>query len=160
MYELFQITLLSNPDVKDVSMTTTKPSSSPGSPAPYDIISQTTIDNNPRGYRGYRNPANHPTNAYVPLGPPEHSQVGYLQSVAMAESLSVGCSTEDDWEGFKPPTLNQRGPRKSYRGGRGRGGYDQGRGGYRRRHGGEAAVGMNYLQFSPSHRGRGRERGY
>ncbi|XP_049423571.1 OTU domain-containing protein 4 [Epinephelus fuscoguttatus] len=159
------ITLVSNPDVKDVSMATMKPSSTPGSPSPYDIISKTTVssDNNlTRGYRGHQKPLN-PPNTYVPRGQPDPSQVGYMATVAMAESLSVGCSTEDDWEGFKPTTFNHRGSRRNQRGGgggRGRGGHDSGRGGPRRRHGGEAGVGFNYVQFSSSHRGRGRERGY
>ncbi|KAK9525070.1 hypothetical protein VZT92_017413 [Zoarces viviparus] len=153
------IKLVSKPDGKDVSMTTMNPRSSP---SPYDVISKTTVsadNNNPsRGYRGYRRPPphhhHHPTNAYVQLGPPEPNQVAYL------ESLSVGCSTEDDWDevvGFKPTTLNHRGSRKTPRGGRGRGGYDPVRGGPRRRYGGDD---LNYIQFSPSHRGRGRERGY
>ncbi|XP_068569276.1 OTU domain-containing protein 4 [Cebidichthys violaceus] len=153
------IKLVSKPDVKDVSMTTMNPRSSP---SPYDAISKTTVsagNNNPsRGYRGYQRPPHHHhhplTNAYVQLGPLEPNQVGYL------ESLSVGCSTEDDWDeaaGFKPTTLNHRGSRKPLRGGRGRGGYDPVRGGYRRRQGGDD---LNYIQFSSSHRGRGRERGY
>ncbi|XP_042337136.1 uncharacterized protein LOC121937912 [Plectropomus leopardus] len=158
------ITLVSNPDVKDVSMATMKPNSSPGSPLPYDMISKTTVsvDNSlTRGYRGHQKPLN-PPNTYFPLRQPEPGQASYLTTVGPTESLSVGCSTEDEWEGIKPATLNHRGSRRSYRGGgggRGRGGHDPWRGGHRRR-GGDAAMGINYVQFSSSHRGRGRERGY
>ncbi|XP_045921872.1 OTU domain-containing protein 4 isoform X2 [Micropterus dolomieu] len=161
--------LVSNHSIKDVSasMTSMKPGSTPGSPLPYDLISKTAVsgDANPsRGYRNHRKPMN-PPNQYVPLGAPEPSQVSYLSPVGMAEPLlSVGCSTEDDWEepmGFKRPALNPRGMRRSHRGagagGRGRGGYDQGRGANRRRHGGEPGAGLNYVQFN---RGRGREREY
>lgn len=156
--------LVSNHSIKDVSASM-KPGSTPGSPLPYDLISKTAVsgDANPsRGYRNHRKPMN-PPNQYVPLGSPEPSQVSYLSPVGMAEPLlSVGCSTEDDWEepmGFKPPALNPRGMRRSHRGagGRGRGGYDQGRGANRRRDGGEPGVGPNYVQFN---RGRGRERRY
>ncbi|XP_070786275.1 OTU domain-containing protein 4 [Enoplosus armatus] len=158
--------LVSNHGVKEVpvSMTTMKPTTTPGSPSPYDIISKSTGDNNPPRvpYRTHRNT----TNAYVPLGAAEPGQVGYLATVAMADPLlSVACSTEDDWEeqmGYKPPTMNHRGSRRHYRGGggRGRGGHDPGRGQHRRRQGGEPGPGFNYVQFNSSHRGRGRERGY
>ncbi|TDG99406.1 hypothetical protein EPR50_G00194020 [Perca flavescens] len=155
--------LVSNSDVSDVPMATMKPGSAPASPTPYDLISKTTVavvhgdNSNPcRSYRGHRKPLVH-ANAYVPLGAPE----GYLATVA--DSLSVGCSTEDNWEeapGLRPPTFNPRGTRKVYRGGRGRGGHDSLRGAHRRRQGGEAGAGLNYVQFNASHRGRGRERGY
>ncbi|KAM9335206.1 OTU domain-containing protein 4 [Symphorus nematophorus] len=157
--------LVPNPAVKDapISMATMKTSSI----LSYDIISKTTVsgDNNPssRGYRGHQKPL-HPTNPYnVTLGAPESSQVGFLSNVAMEAPLSIGCSTEDDWEepmGFKPPTSNYRGQRRNRGGGgggRGRGGHEPGRGGPRRRHGGEPGAG--YGQYSSSHRGRGRERG-
>ncbi|XP_070710476.1 OTU domain-containing protein 4 [Pempheris klunzingeri] len=161
------ITLVHNADVQDVpvSVTTMTPSSTPGSPSPrYNIISKTTVpgDGNvaSRGYRSSRKPLN-PTKPYAPLVPPEPGQVSYLATVAMAEALSVGCNTEDNWEepaGFKPTTFNHRVPRRNHRGGgggRGRGGHDPARGGQRRRHGGEA--GFNYVQYN---RGRGHERGY
>lgn len=151
-------------------MTTMKTSSTCGSPSPYDIISKATVpgDNIPsRGYRGQQKLHN-PTNTYVSLGAPEPSQGVYLQTAAMAEPLSVGCSTEDDWEehmGFKPTTINHRGSRRNHRrggggGGRGRGGHDPGRGSNRRRHGGEAGAGLSYIQYNSSYQGRGRERGY
>ncbi|XP_074480416.1 OTU domain-containing protein 4 [Sebastes fasciatus] len=147
-----------------ITMTTMNPGGSPGSPLAYDITSKTPVpgDNSPsRGYRGRRKPPHPTNNTYVPLGPAELP--GYLATAAMAESLSVGCSTEDDWDeasaGFKPTTLNYRGPRRNYRG-RGRVGHDPGRGANRRRQGGEAGASFNYVQFSSSHRGRGRERGY
>ncbi|KAE8279409.1 OTU domain-containing protein 4 [Larimichthys crocea] len=166
--------LVSNPAIKDVpvSMTTVKTSSTPASPSPYDIISKTTIpsDNNPsRGHRGHQKPHHHPTNTYVPLGASETSQVSYLTTFGMAEGLSVGCSTEDDWEeqaGFKPTTLTHRGTKRNYRGGGGGGGgrgsrgHDPGRGSHRRRYEGEPGAGFRYVQYSSSHRGRGRERGY
>ncbi|XP_070848987.1 OTU domain-containing protein 4 [Chaetodon trifascialis] len=159
--------LVSNPGIKDVpvSMTTMKTSSTSGSPSPYDIISKTTIpgDGIPsRSYRGHQKL----TNTYISRGPPESSQVGFLHAGGMAEPLSVSCSTEDDWEeqmGFKPTTLNHRGQRRSHRGGgggRGRGGHDPGRGANRRRHGGEPGVGLSYVQYNSSYRGRGREREY
>ncbi|XP_034413606.1 OTU domain-containing protein 4 [Cyclopterus lumpus] len=120
--------LVSKPDVGDVSMATR---SSPGSPLPGDS----------RPSRGYRR-------SYVQLGAPEPGRGGYT------ESLSVGCSTEDDWgAGLKPTSLNPRGARRNPRGPRGRGGP-------RRRHGGDPGADLNYIQFNPSHRGRGRERGY
>lgn len=158
--------LVSNSGIKDVpaSMTTIKTSSNPGSSLSYDIISKTTIpgDSNPsRGYRVQK--LLNPSNTYVSLGAPEPNQMGYLPTVSVSESLSVGCSTEDDWEepGFKPPTSNHRGMRRSYRGGggggRGRGGYDPGRGVYRRKYG---DTGAGYMQYNPSHRGRGRDKGY
>nr|XP_040039139.1 uncharacterized protein LOC120823108 [Gasterosteus aculeatus aculeatus] len=148
------ITLVSKPDVKDVSMATMNPRSSPGSPSPYDL--NVSVDNRrPRGCRSYQRP-HHPANAYVQLGPPEPGQLGYMSTA------SVSCSTEDQWEeaGFRPATSNPRGLRKNPRGGRGRGGYDPARGGPRRRHGGDDGVDSSYIQYSPSHRGRGRERGY
>ncbi|KAM7366578.1 hypothetical protein PAMP_016010 [Pampus punctatissimus] len=146
---------VSEPEVKDVpvSMTTMKtPSSTHGSPGHYDLMPKRSVihsDNNPpHMYRSHHKSTNHSK----PYTPPE---AGFLTTVAMAEPLSVGCNTEDVWEeseGFKPPTSHHRGSRRSYRGGGG------GRGrGYRRRQVGEAGEG---LQFSSSHRGRGRERGY
>lgn len=160
--------LVSNSGIKDVpaSMTTIKTSSTPGSPLSYDIISKTTIppDSNPS--RGYRVPPKlpNPNNTYISLGAPEPNPMGYLSTVSMSEPLSVGCSTEDDWEepGFKPPTSNHRGMRRGYRrggGGRGRGGYDLERGVYRRKYG-ETGAGSGYFQYNPSHRGRGRDKGY
>lgn len=144
-------------------MTTMKTSNTPGSPLPYDIISKTTVpgDMNPsRGYRGHQKQLN-PTNTYASLGAPELSQVGYLSTIA--EPLSVGCNTKDNWEEeteFKPATLNHRGPRRSYRGRGGwRGSHDTARGANRRRHGGDAGAGLSYPHYNPSHRGRGRERG-
>ncbi|KAM8747425.1 OTU domain-containing protein 4 isoform 1-T1 [Acanthopagrus schlegelii] len=162
--------LVPNPGVKDVpvSMTTMKTGSTPGSPIPYDIIPKTTFpgDNNPtRGYRGPQKLL--PPNKMVSLGALEPGQVSYLSSAAMAEPLSVGCSTEDDWDeqpGYKPPPQSQRGQRRNPRGGggggRGRGGSDPGRASYRRRYGGDAGGGYGYIQYNSSHRGRGRERGY
>lgn len=165
--------LVPNPGVKDVpvSMTTMKTGSTPGSPIPYDIIPKTTFpgDNNPtRGYRGHQKLL--PPNKMVSLGALEPGQVSYLSSAAMAEPLSVGCSTEDDWDeqpGYKPPPQSQRGQRRNPRGGgggggggRGRGGSDPGRASYRRRYGGDAGGGYGYIQYNSSHRGRGRERGY
>ncbi|XP_076581054.1 OTU domain-containing protein 4 [Chaetodon auriga] len=153
--------LVSNPGIKDVpvSMTTMKTGSTSGSPSPYDIMSKTTIPGDSIPSRGYRSHQKL-TNTY---GASESSQVGFLHAGAMAEPLSVGCSTEDDWEeqmGFKPTTLSHRGPRRSHRGGgRGRGGHDPGRGANRRRHGGEPGAGL-YVQYNSSYRGRGREREY
>ncbi|XP_073331084.1 OTU domain-containing protein 4 [Pagrus major] len=165
--------LVSNPGIKDVpvSMTTMKTSSTPGSPLSYDIISKTTFpsDNNPtRGYRGHQKLL--PSNKMVSLGAPEPGHAGYLSTAAMAEPLSVGCSTEDDWDeqpGYKPPPQSHRGQRRNHRGGgggggggRGRGGNDPGRGPYRRRNGADAGGGYGYVQYNSSYRGRGRERGY
>lgn len=144
------LALVPDPDIRDVpvSVATMKPSGSPGLPSLYGAP---------------RHPLN-PTKTYAPLGAQEPSpavrQAVHLAAIAMAEPLSVGCSTEDDWEGtegFKPTPQNLRGQRRSYRGGRGRGGHDAGR--HRRRPGGEMGGGFNY-QFSSSHRGRGQERGY
>uniref|UniRef100_A0A665TAC2 Uncharacterized protein n=1 Tax=Echeneis naucrates TaxID=173247 RepID=A0A665TAC2_ECHNA len=83
---------------------------------------------------------------YVPQGAPEPGKVGHLGSIPVVEGLSVGCSTEDNWEEpeFK---LNSRGSKRGHRGGRGRGGN-------RRRQGGEPGVGY-HAQFVPSYRGRG-----
>nr|XP_019968464.1 PREDICTED: RNA-binding protein 33-like [Paralichthys olivaceus] len=150
------LALVSNSD-DPVSMTTMKPSSTPGSPLPYGIISKTTVpgDNSaPHVYQVHPKQFN-PNKMYVKLGVQEPGKAGHLQTMPMTDALSVGCSTEDDWEereGFKPATLNPRGSKRIYRG-RGRGGgYDGGRGGHRRRQGGE---GFNHGQFSPSYRGRG-----
>nr|XP_054603330.1 OTU domain-containing protein 4 isoform X2 [Nothobranchius furzeri] len=140
------LTLVSHSDIKDVSVSkaTMKAGSIPGSPSNF------------RGPRKQQHPS---SKTYVPPGAPDPSQLGYPATAAMAEQLSVACSTEDDWEaeGF---TMSYSG-RKPYRGrgGRGRGGYDAGRGAQRRRHG-EVGAGLNYVQFNSSHRGRGRERGY
>ncbi|XP_040887506.1 OTU domain-containing protein 4 [Toxotes jaculatrix] len=148
------VALVSNCDVNDVpvSMTTMKPSSTPGSPSPYGIISQTTVcgDNNTSlAYRVHQKTYN----------PSKTFKVGHLLTPPMAEALSVGCSTEDSWEemeGFRQANMSIRGSRRNYRGGvRGRGGsHDGGRGGQRRRQGGEAGAGFNFVQFGPSHRGR------
>lgn len=139
------------------------PNSTPGSPLSYDIISKTPAlaDNNlSHGYRAHQKMLG-PANAYSSPGTSETGQVGYLAS--MAEPMSVGCSTEEDWEekDFKPATPHYRGPRRTFRaGGRWRGSHDSGRGANRRRQAGDAGVGMNYLHYNPSARGRGRERGY
>ncbi|KAK5848145.1 hypothetical protein PBY51_005785 [Eleginops maclovinus] len=146
------IKLLSNPDISDVSR------NSPGSPSHYDIVSKATVSgDNGNLYRGNR--------SYYPMEPgPQVGAGGYLTPTAMVESLSVGCSTEDSWKevggGFKPQTLSHRGRGRQPRGGRGRGGHDSGRGGQRRRQAGVGGAGFDYVQFSPSHRGRGREGGY
>lgn len=140
------------------------PNSTPGSPLPYDIMSKTPAlaDNNlSHGYRGHQKMLV-PANTYPSLGTSEAGQVAYLAS--MVEPMSVGCSTEEDWEekDFKPAPTHYRGPRRTFRvGGRWRGSHDSGRGANRRRHGGgDAVVGMNFYHFSPAPRGRGRERGY
>lgn len=139
------------------------PSSTPVSPPSYDIISKTPAlaDNNlAHGYRGHQKLLS-PANAYSSLGAPEAGPVGYL--APLAEPMSVGCSTEEDWEekDFKPAPSHSRGPRRLYRGGgRWRGGHDSGRGANRRRHGGEAGVGISSFYYNNSPRGRGRERGY
>ncbi|XP_068612145.1 OTU domain-containing protein 4 [Brachionichthys hirsutus] len=154
--------LVSNPGVKDVpvSMTTMKPSGIPGSPSSYDFVSKAaaSVEVAAHGYHGHHNP-----NAYASRGgAPEPSQGGSLSN--MAESLSVGCSTEEDWEeqtGFKPATFNPRGARRIYRAAaRGRGSYDPGRGAHRRRYAGDMGAGYNFVQYNSSYRGRGRERGY
>nr|XP_029137877.1 OTU domain-containing protein 4-like [Labrus bergylta] len=162
--------LASNPGDVPVSMTTMKPSSTPGHPVPYEFFTATatpTNNNNSSpsyGYRNYPKPLNPTNNVYVPLGAPEHGQVDYLANVAMAEGSSVGCSTEDDWDeqaGFKQ--MNYRGQRRYQRGGgggRGRGSHDPGRGANRRRYGADGGAGFGFVQFNSSHRGRGRERGY
>ncbi|KAM6960416.1 OTU domain-containing protein 4 [Tautogolabrus adspersus] len=153
--------LVSNPGDVPVSMTTMKPSSTPGTSLPYEFMSTTATptNNNPSySYRNYPKPLN-PTNTYVPLGAPEPSRVDYLANVAMAES--VGCNTEDDWdEQTALKQMHYRGPRRYQRGGRGRGNHDPGRGANRRRYGADGGPGFNYVQFNSSHRGRGRERGY
>ncbi|XP_035005329.2 LOW QUALITY PROTEIN: OTU domain-containing protein 4 [Hippoglossus stenolepis] len=150
------LTLVSNSD-DPVSMTTMNPSGTPGTQLPYGIIPKTTVpgDNNATHYQVH--PKQLYTNKpYAKLGVQEPGKAGHLQTMPMMDGLSMGCSTEDDWEereGFKPATLNPRGSKRTYRGGRGRpGGYDGGRGGNRRRQGGE---GFNHGQFGPSHRGRG-----
>lgn len=143
--------MVSDPDVGDasVSKATMKSGSIPGSPSIYQCPQKLF----------------NPTNQYVPPGAPDPSPLGYPATVAMAES--VACSTEDDFEG-EGFTMNISGQRRSYRGrgGRGRGGYDSRRGGYdstrgapRRRYV-DMGAGPSYIQFSPSYRGRGRERGY
>uniref|UniRef100_A0A3Q3LAJ3 ubiquitinyl hydrolase 1 n=1 Tax=Mastacembelus armatus TaxID=205130 RepID=A0A3Q3LAJ3_9TELE len=144
--------------ISDVTMTTVMPSCTPGS---HDIISTATVpgDNNlSQGFRSSRKPFIPTTKAFIKMGA-DSSRVGYLQGMALAEPMSVGCSTEDDWEeteAFKHPPQNFRGPRKIYRGpGRGRGGHDGGRGGNRRRHVGEAGSGFNHGLHGSSHRGRG-----
>lgn len=133
--------LLSNPDG----------SRNPGSPSHFDISKTTVTGDNvnaPRSYHGNRK---------WPYG--VVGSGGRPTTVAMAESLSVGCSTEDQWGevGFKPQTLNHRGRGRSWRGGRGRGGHDSGRGGQRRRQGGVGGAGFDYVQFNSSHIGRGQE---
>ncbi|XP_029931658.1 OTU domain-containing protein 4 [Myripristis murdjan] len=90
-----------------------------------------------------------------------HKQPGAGPPITMTTPLSVGCSTEDDWEEserMQPERANHRG-RKPRGGGRGRGSS------FRRRPGGgggDMVTGFHYNQFNPSHshRGRGRERGY
>ncbi|XP_062239499.1 OTU domain-containing protein 4 [Platichthys flesus] len=150
------LTLVSNSDDPG-SMTTMKPSSTPGTPSPYGIIPKDTVpgDNNASLYQVHPKQSYY-NKPYARLGVKEHGKAGHLQTMPMTEGLSMGCSTEDDWEereGFKPANVNPRGSKKIYRGGRGRpGGYDGGRGGQRRRQGGE---GFNHGQFGPSHRGRG-----
>ncbi|XP_071315603.1 OTU domain-containing protein 4 isoform X2 [Trachinotus anak] len=140
------VALVSNSDSSDVpvSMMTMKPSSTPGSP--YSVISKTTVSSD-NTYRLHPKSFN-PNKPYVAVGAPEPGKMGHLP---MTEALSVGCSTEDDWEeveGFKPPTQSFRGSRRGYRGGRWRGGN-------RRRQGGEAGVGVNHGPYVSSHRGRG-----
>lgn len=133
--------------------------STPGSSFSYDFISKTPAlaDNNlSHGYRGHPKMLS-PAKTYSSPGPSETGQVGYLAS--MAEPLSVGCGTEEDWEekDFKPAPSHYRGPRRTFRaGGRWRASHDSGRGANRRRHAGDAGVGMNFFHY----RGRGRERGY
>lgn len=142
--------MVSDPDVGDASVSKAT-GSIPGSPSIYQCP---------------RQPFN-PAKQYVPPGAPDPSPLGYPATVAVAEPLSVACSTEDDFEG-EGFTVNISGQRRSYRGrgGRGRGSYDSRRGGYdsgrgapRRRYV-DMGAGPNYVQFSPSYRGRGRERGY
>lgn len=153
---------MSNSAVKDVPIcrTTMNPNNTPGSPLSYDIISKTAAhaDNSYcHGYRGQQKILS-PAGTYSSQGAPETGQVGYLATVA--EPVSVGCSTEEDWEkDFKLAPLHFRGPRKIHRGGgRWRGSYE--RGGNRRRPGGDAGVGMTVFPFSPSPRVRGREGGF
>lgn len=137
--------------------------STAGSPLSYDIISKTQFlaDNNlSHGYHGHQKMLS-PINTYSPPGTSETGQVGYPAS--MGEPMSVGCSTEEDWEekDFKPAPSHYRGPRRTFRGGgRWRGSYDSGRGANRRRHGSDAGVGMNFFHYSYSPRGRGKERGF
>lgn len=136
------------------------PNSTPGSPLSYDISQTPALADNNRshGYRGHPKMVS-AANNYSSPGTSETGQVGYLSS--MAEPMSVGCSTEEDWEekDFKPAPSHYR-PRKTYRGGgRWRGSHDSGRGANRRRQG-DMGDGMNYFHYSPSPRGRGRERGY
>ncbi|CAB1440198.1 unnamed protein product [Pleuronectes platessa] len=150
------LTMVSNSDDPG-STTTMKPSSTPGTPSPYGILPKDTVpgDNNANLYQAHQKQS-YTNKPYARLGVPEHGRPGHRQTVPMTEGLSMGCSTEDDWEerqGFKPANLNHRGSKKIYRGGRGRAGaYDGGRGGQRRRQGGD---GFNHGQFGPSHRGRG-----
>ncbi|XP_067435285.1 OTU domain-containing protein 4 [Thunnus thynnus] len=150
---------VSEPEVKDVSMATIQtPSSTPGSPGRYDLMSKRSVghgDNNPpRMYRHQHKPHNH-SKPYASL------ETSFPATVAMSDPLSVGCNTDNTWEvseGFKPPMSNHRGLRKGYRGGGGGGGGGGGRGrggAHRRRQAGETGAG---IQFSSSHRGR--ERGY
>lgn len=150
---------MSNSGVKDVPISRTT-ISTPGSPL-YDIFSKTPAladTNLSHGYRGHQKMLS-PANTYSPPGTSEIAQVGYLAS--MVEPMSVGCSTEEDWEekDFKPAPPHYRGPRRTFRGGgRWRGNHDSGRGANRRRH--DAGVGMTYFYYSQSPRGRGRERDY
>ncbi|CAF92704.1 unnamed protein product, partial [Tetraodon nigroviridis] len=144
--------LVPNSGVKDVtiSRTTMNPNSTP-----------TFADNNlSHGYRGHQEMLS-AANAYSLPGASETAQVGFLAS--MAEPMSIGCSTEEDWEekDSKPAPSHYRGPRRSFRGGgRWRGSHDSGRGANRRRQASDPAVGMNFFHYSYSPRGRGRERGY
>lgn len=139
------------------------PNSSPGSPLSYEVISKTAAlaeGNLAHGYRGQQETPG-AASAYSSPGASEMGQVGYLAS--MAEPISVGCGTEEDWEekDSKAAPSHYRGPRRSFRGGgRWRGSYDSGRGANRRRPASDAAVGMNVFHYSYSPRGRGRERGY
>ena len=126
-------------------MTTIKHSTAPGSPSPHGIISQAPVPGD-HIYWVHQRPFNL-NKTYVKAGEP--GKGGFPPSVPTAEALSVGCSTEDDWddaEGFKPP-LNVRGLRRHHRGG------GRGRGPQRRR-GGEPGAGFSYSQFGPSHRGQ------
>ncbi|CAJ1085750.1 OTU domain-containing protein 4 isoform X2 [Xyrichtys novacula] len=153
--------MMSNLGDVPVSSTTMKTNSTPVPLAPYEIISTTATptNNNPSyGFRGYAKPLNPNPNTFVPLGVPEPKQTDYLSMPAM----SVGCSTEDDLEeqpSFK--SAQYRGPRRG-RGGRGRASHSSGRGANRRGYGGvgDSGLGIGNVQFFPSHRGRGRERGY
>ncbi|XP_062301248.1 OTU domain-containing protein 4 [Scomber scombrus] len=163
------VTWVSDPEVREssVSMKTMQTASSTsGSPGRYDVTSRRSVvlsDNNPtRVYRGHQHKTANHSKPYPPVEP------GFLVTVTMPEPLSIGCSTEDGWEGSEGYRLsNQRG-RKIYRGGggggggRGRGGGGGGGGGrggggggggQRRRQMGDAGAG---LQFSSSQHGRGR----
>ncbi|KAG7233360.1 hypothetical protein INR49_007089 [Caranx melampygus] len=147
------VALVSNSDSPDVSMVTMKPSnSSPGSPLPYSVVSKVTVSGDNNTYRLHQKSFSS-NKQFVPLGAPEPRGGGHLSTVAMTEVLSVGCSTEDDWqemEGFKPPIPSHRGSRRPFRG--------RGRGGSRRRPGGDAGMGYNHgnhAQFVSSHRGGG-----
>ncbi|XP_067379699.1 OTU domain-containing protein 4 isoform X2 [Channa argus] len=137
-----------------VTMTTVKPTNSPGS---HDIASIATmpVDNN--RYSSLRK-------TFGKVGvPPEPGKLGFVSHVAMPEGLSVGCSTEEDWketEVSNPPTPNFRGTiRKPYRG-RGRGGRDGGRGSQRRRQGGDMRGVYNHALYGPSLGPGTSERGY
>ncbi|XP_039996977.1 OTU domain-containing protein 4 isoform X2 [Xiphias gladius] len=123
------------------------PSSTTGSPSTHGIISGDGGASHV--YRVHQKPL-HLNKTYIKVGAPEPGKGGYLPNISVAEALSVGCSTEDNWdemEGFKPGTLSFRGQRRSLRGG------GRGRGVHRRR-GGEAGAGFNHGQFGPSHRGQ------
>lgn len=117
---------------------------------PHDTVSKSTvsIDNSPsHAYRPTRKP-------YVKPGAPEPSQGSYLHPISIAEGLSVGCSTEDDWEEkevFNQPILIHRGPRRGNRGGRGRGGHDV-RGQQRRRQ--EVGTRFIHNQYGHPHGGQ------
>ncbi|KAK2863281.1 hypothetical protein Q5P01_002814 [Channa striata] len=131
-----------------VTMTSVKPNNTPGS---HDIGPNATVPVDNSRYRG-------PRKQFHKMGVPP-DQVGFVPHGVMPEGLSVGCSTEDDWEemeGSNHQTLNPRGlTRKSYRG-RGRGGHDGGRGAQRRRQGGV----YNHSSYGHSQGPRTWERGY
>ncbi|XP_034020327.1 OTU domain-containing protein 4 isoform X3 [Thalassophryne amazonica] len=154
------LTWVSDPEVKDVSMTTlSKSSNTPVLPAMYDVIAKpagpSDGSHTSRPYRGQRKLAN-PSKAFVPVVT-EGGQVGFMAT----DSLSVGCSTEDNWDESEGFSSNQRGSRKnSGRGGRGRGSFHRGSRGLYRGRQGDTGGGFGYVQFNATQRGRGRERGY
>ncbi|XP_053199164.1 OTU domain-containing protein 4 [Scomber japonicus] len=98
------VTWVSDPEVRESSMQTS--SSTSGSPGRYDVTSRRSVvlsDNNTaRVFRGHQHkPANHSK----PYPSPEP---GFLVTVTMPEPLSIGCSTEDAWEGSEGRRENQR----------------------------------------------------
>lgn len=136
-----------------VAMTTVGNSSTVVSPLRHDLHSKAAIDSGAsHGYQRHQELL-HPANTYTSLGGPEPSLLGYPPT-------SVGCNTTDDWEEEaqgKHPRVNQRGARRSYRGGgRWRGSYDPDRRTSRKRCDGEAGPAPSYSHYSASYRGRGR----